>query len=212
MAKYYGWEIDKIYIYPFGGYVRFNTDINKPIKEELYILSMGLMFQSLFYLMILFFYNINLIGLSTLTIFKKYHYSIIIFNLLPIFPLDGARLLNLIMSFKLSFKLSHKVMIYLSYIILIIVFSISIKYFIQTNIFLILVLLLTKVIEENKNHDLIFNRFLLERYLKKYNFIKIKVVNSIYKMVRDKKHLFLINNKYVSEKEVLRKRFGDKLQ
>ncbi|MDD4036420.1 MAG: site-2 protease family protein [Bacilli bacterium] len=212
MAQYYGWDIDKIYIYPFGGYVKFNTDINKPIKEELYILSMGLILQYLFYLVILFFYSINLIEITTLMIIKKYHYSIMIFNLLPIFPLDGARLLNLIMSIKLPFKLSHKIMIYLSYIILVIVFSVSIKYFIQTNLFLILVLLLTKVIEENKNHDSIFNKFLLERYLKDYNFTKLKIIkNNIYKMVRDKKHLFLINNNYVSEKEILRERFRNKL-
>ena len=35
MAKLLGWNVDKIYFYPYGGYTKFNDDLNKPKKEEL---------------------------------------------------------------------------------------------------------------------------------------------------------------------------------
>ncbi len=209
MALYYKWDIERINLYPFGGLVKFNMMINTPIKEEFNILIMGLLFQTIFYLFSFFLYDIRIIRFSTLNLIENYHYSIFFFNLIPIFPLDGAKLLNIIFSLKLPFKLSHKIMTSLSFALIALLIYIIIRYYFNINLLLIILLLLTKTIEEQKHHNIIFNKFLLERYLNVINFKKIKYFSdfNINNMFRGYRHLFKINNMYVSEKEVLKKKF-----
>ena len=62
------------------------------------------------------------------------------------------------------------------------------------------------------NHKLIFNKFLLERYLYHFNFKKLKIIKSenINKMKRDYKHIFYYNEKYETEKNILKKKFDIK--
>ena len=52
MALLFKWNIDKISIYPYGGCVKFNEKINRPLKEELLILISGPFFQILFFIII----------------------------------------------------------------------------------------------------------------------------------------------------------------
>ena len=76
-ALFYKWNIKKIIILPFGGITIFNEYINKSLKEEFVILVLGPLFQILFYF-ILCFFNIESILIT------NYHYSLLLFNLLPI--------------------------------------------------------------------------------------------------------------------------------
>lgn len=204
-AIYYKWQIDKIIIFPFGGVTIFKEHLNKPIKEEFMILIMGPLFQILFY----FFCN-TLFGYNK--IFTEYHYSLLIFNLLPIYPLDGSKLIHLLFDKIFSFKKSHLITMILSLIIILI----SIIYIITNKLNLIfiflLLLLFIKIINELKLHNEIFNKFLMERYLYNFKFKKTTTIkgNNIKKMKRDYKHLFFIHNKYLTEKALLQKRFDFK--
>ena len=116
-ALYYKWNIKKIIILPFGGITIFNEYINKSLKEEFVILVLGPLFQILFYF-ILCFFNIES------TLITNYHYSLLLFNLLPIIPLDGSKLLNIILNKITNFKLSHMLTIYVS--ILTVIFCCSV--------------------------------------------------------------------------------------
>ena len=87
-ALYYKWDIEKIVIMPFGGITIFNEKLNRPIKEEFIILIFGPIFQIIYYRIL--FPIINSYA------FMNYHYALLFFNLLPIYPLDGAKLLNLL--------------------------------------------------------------------------------------------------------------------
>lgn len=198
----YKWKIEKIVILPFGGITIFNENINRPLKEELLIVLMGPIFQCIVYYIGSYFISYDLI-------IYNYHYAILFFNLLPIYPLDGSKIINIIFNKFLSFKKSHIVSIYLSYIILLltgfVLYSMTFSYL----IILILLFLLLKVIDENKKHEFIFNRFLFERYLYQIKFKKRKVIkgDQVNKMKRDYKHLFYLNNKYHTEDTLLSKRF-----
>lgn len=201
-AVYYKWQIDKIIIFPFGGVTIFKEHLNKPIKEEFVILIMGPIIQIIFYLIIthLFGYNQQ---------FAQYHYALLVFNLMPIFPLDGSKLVKLGLEKILPFKLSHLLTLFIS-IIFLIIFIIFI-YLKKMNLVLILflILLLIKIFEEIKQHQIIFNKFLFERYLYNFNFPKIYFIKNgkITKMKKGYRHIFFSNNKYVTEKELLHKRF-----
>jgi stage IV sporulation protein FB len=199
-AIYYKWKIKKVVILPFGGITIFNELINKSLKEEFVILILGPIFQILFY------FILCLLNIES-NLITSYHYSLLIFNFIPIIPLDGSKLLNILLNKLFSFKLSH--------ILTIIISLISFTYlFIRTIIlknlilFIIIFFLLLKIIKELKLHRYIFNKFLFERYNYNLNFKKTKKIKGLklFKMKKDYKHLFYLNT-YITEKDVLKKYF-----
>ena len=185
----FNWKIDKVILFPFGGITIFNEYVNRPIKEEFFIAILGPLFQS-----ILFIIDNNLI--------RMYNLYLLLFNLLPIIPLDGSKILNLLLNKIFSFKLSHKLSIIVSFITIILLMF---KY--NLVLYITILLLLIKTIKELYNHKYIFNRFLLERYMYKFNFRKSLIIRSKYKMKRDYNHIFKLNNKYIKEYDFLLKLF-----
>ena len=49
ISKLFKWNLDKISIYPFGGCVKFNEKLNKPLIQELFILLGGPSIQIIFF-------------------------------------------------------------------------------------------------------------------------------------------------------------------
>ncbi len=140
----------------------------------------------------------------------KYNLSILLFNLIPIYPLDGGRILNLLFNKRISYIKSLSLSIFISFIIIILLFIISIKYKLLINFISILCFLLSLIIKEHNYKSYYFNKFKLERILHKYNFKKNKIIKSDKEMMRDNKHIFFINNHYLTEKEYLTKRQNKK--
>lgn len=211
-AYYYKSNINKIYLYPFGGYISFGDKINKPLKEEFLILISGPILQIIYFFIMLYLNYISVISLNTYNIIINYHYTLLFFNMLPLFPLDGSKLINILLSKLTSFKLAHKIMLYISYIG-IIFFLFTTKYInFGMNLYLMLSLLLVKVVKESRNHKMVCNRFLLERYLYNFKFNKLKIISgsNLSKMMRDRRHLFIIGDKKVTEKDLLKQRYGKK--
>ena len=189
-SLYFKWKINKIIILPFGCLIKYNELINRPIIEEFIISIMGIIFQILFSL------NINI----------YYNLIIIIFNILPIYPLDGSKILNLLFNKISNFKLSYILTIYISIFMLILI----IIYLVLNKdiIFLIIIIpLIINVIKEYKIKNIIINKFYLERYLYILKFKKRKIINNITKMKRDYIHIIKKNNKYITEKEILKNMF-----
>lgn len=206
IAKLNNLNPEKITIYPFGGITRLNIPINTKISKELMIALSGVIFQSIYYLLILFLYKNNIIRTYIFEIFKNYHYSILFFNLLPIHPLDGSKIINLIMSKYLPYKLTLKLTIVISIIIAIIIIKINYYKFNYTTI-LIITIIIDNLIKYSKNINYYFNKFLLERYLYKYHFSKSKNINKIDNMYKEKYHIIKENSHYLTEKEYLKRRF-----
>lgn len=196
-ALIYKWKIKKIIILPFGGITIFNELINKSLKEEFVILILGPIFQILFYF-ILYILNIET------PLITNYHYSLLLFNMLPIIPLDGSKLLNIILNKITSFKMSHLLTIYIS-LITIILLMIKNKNLV---LYIIIFFILVKVIKEYKEHKYIFNKFLFERYNYNLKFKKIKYIKGrkINKMKKEYKHIFY-DDKYYTEKDILKRYF-----
>lgn len=193
MALVFKWKISKVIILPFGGLTIFNEDINRPIYEEFLILIFGPLFQLVF----TYFFRNN-------SIIFNYSKDILFFNLLPVFPLDGYKFLNIFFNLFLNFRSSYFYSLVISFIVLF--FS-----FVDFNLinYLIFGLLFIKLIGEFKNRNNVFNRFLFERYLKKYNFRKVFYVDDLDcgKMRRDYRHFFYNGGRYITERENLKKRF-----
>ena len=200
MAKILKIEIDKIYIYPLGGITKLNMNLNtNPLQESLVLLA-GPILQLVFYAI----YQLILPEYQSLIEF--YNYQILFFNLLPIYPLDGGKILNIIVSSKVPYKLSLKYSIFISYILLIIIILNNINN-LKLNLLIMIFLLLYKLIREGSNIQTLYNKFLLERYLHNYKFKDTVIINDINEFHRNKSHIIKEKGKYWREKDFLNKKY-----
>ena len=192
------WNIDKIIILPFGGLTKYNEIINRPLIEEFLIAIAGILFQLIFYILIK--NNIDY------KYFDVINYFIIVFNLLPIYPLDGGKLLNMILSLKFSFKSSYKISILISYLVACL-FLIMFISNISINVVVIFLFLIYKITFEYRRINYFYEKFLLERYLNKYNFNSSMIIDNVNKFYRNKRHLVKKGDIYYTEKEILEKKY-----
>lgn len=199
MIKHYGYQINSINIYPFGGITKIDKDLNTSTNKELLIASGGIIVQLLLQIIIYIFP----VRLYIKTIFINYNLSILIFNLLPIIPLDGSIIVNSILNKYLPFKRSYLINIIIS--IIGIVLYITFNYWYSLNNYLIIGLFIYKIYEYIKNYPLIWNRFLLERYLHNYKYNRINTKKGDLNILKiDTYQYFIKNNRVISEKNLLR--------
>ena len=194
-----GFNKPTINIYPFGGITIFNEDLNVRIYKEFISLLGGITFQLLFYLLCLYLYKELFITNHVFEIIKRVNFLLISFNFMLILPLDGGKLLNIILDYFFSYKVSHIISIVFS-IIFILLFIYT-----HNDLFSLIILsfLIKSVIIEAISLRTKYSLFLFERYKKEYNFKRIKFINSISSFKRDCTHI--INNEF--EKSILHKLF-----
>ena len=200
ISQIFNWNIEKIIILPFGGLTKFREMINRPLIEEFLISIAGIIFQMIFFII-----TSNYIEYRYYSIIN---YFIIIFNLIPIYPLDGSKILNVIFNKLTSFKNSILITVIISYIFIIILSILFVR--INKLLIPIFMFLLIEVNKLYKERKAIFNKFLLERYTRKFNFRHKKTINNVDKMKKDYRHLFYIDNKYITENYFLQKMFDIK--
>lgn len=209
IAKINRLTVEKIVIYPYGGIVKMNNLINTKINKELSVAISGIIFQTIYYLIIVFFYKEGIVRQYIFSLFKTYNTSILLFNLLPIHPLDGSKILNLLLSKFIPFNIANKLNIIVSIITLIITISINYYNFNYTTL-LIIGVILDNIIKYQKQLKYIYNKFLLERYIYKINHNKTKKINKINNMYKEKYHILKENNTYITEKQALSHKFQRK--
>ena len=134
----------------------FNNKLNSSSIEEFLILIYGPLFQILF----------NMIYPTS------YHYFILIFNLLPIYPLDGSKLVFLLLNKITSYYYSYIYIFIISYIT---IFILLINRFNLINI-LILLYLLWDIYKYYKLLPSIMYKFYYERYKYRYKYKKDKII------------------------------------
>jgi len=193
------WNVKKIEIYPYGGCSKFDVDINIPIWEELIVLIMGPITQLIFIYLLQYFIDYN-----NMIMFDRYSRWILCFNLLPIFPLDGGKFVQLFLCRLTSYYQSCQITLYLSHFFLISLFTCILIYNHNFILILILLVLFITLLKEIKQSSYYYQRFLLERYLNDYHFRRKKNIKDIKKMKRDTTHI--ISN--ILEKDYLKQYFG----
>lgn len=188
MMIYFDIDIKKIIILPFGAVTIVDDVVNRKLIDTFLIAVMGPIFQIIYYYL---FKNPYL---------DMIHYPLLLFNLLPIIPLDGSKILNVFLNRFFSFYHSELINIYISFITIILITILKFHLI----IILILSFLIKETIIRYKNRHYLLNRFLYERQFIKFNFKKRKIVNDKYDMKIGYKHLFYIKGKYYTEKEYIK--------
>ena len=194
-----GYKLNKIEIYPYGGCSNVEHEINILLFKELLILLMGPIIQIIFVLIV------YLLKLGVKEYFYTFNKIILIFNLLPIYPLDGGRILNIILNYIFSYYKALKISIYTSYFFFIVGFISLLLINRNLIVLLVAISLGINIYREIKKVDYYYNKFLLERYLNNYKFKKMKTISGYKDMYRDYLHLFLCDKKIIKEKDYLKR-------
>ena len=200
--KLFHYKINKIEIFPFGGVIKLEKDLNTPVYKELLIAVSGIIMQ-----LILFLIMPNILSSYNYDIFRKYNLAIMLFNLLPIIPLDGSIILNAFLNKFIAFKNSLLVSSIVSMVM--IALYISFNYWYSLNNYFIVSLFLLKTFKYIKEREYLFNKFLLERYLNNYNFKYLSTKEGNLDILKiDTYQYFKDKKKVISEKEMLKERFN----
>jgi len=136
MASILGWEIEELKISAIGGFLRFKNDLSKPIMQCLLVAISGIIFNLIFGVILL------LIDGPPSLIYSQF--AIAIFNLLPISPLDGSKIVQAFLRGVFDYKIVLDIM-KVSNIVFLFIFIIGIvalrweQYFIVAIILAVLV-------------------------------------------------------------------------
>lgn len=195
-------KLQKVIFMPFGGLTIFSMPLNIEVYKELFIATMGPVFQIISFLILINYLN----SLS----FYYYNIFILIFNLLPIYPLDGSKILNCFLCYILNYRNSFNITFYTSFLFIMLIIILTIINKINFGFLIIIIFIGYKSLKEYLNFPSIYNKFLFERYINKYNFKKVKYVSNIYFFYKGKRHIIRNGKNLITEKEILRKRFDFK--
>ncbi|TDQ37966.1 site-2 protease family protein [Aureibacillus halotolerans] len=106
-AKWFGWRVSKVELFPFGGVLHTNQYGNAPLHQELLVALMGpLQHVWLLCLPYSFLQSTFHMDANLYQFWMSCNLSMLLFNLLPLFPLDGGRVLYALVSFILSYQRS----------------------------------------------------------------------------------------------------------
>lgn len=202
VAKIFKYKVEKVIIYPYGGLTKLDSLINTNINKDIMVAISGIVMQCLYFITVYLLYSNGIIREYIYNLFILYHNSMIFFNLLPIIPLDGFKILNLFLSKFLNFNLSNNVSVFIS-LFTIIIFILCDFYEKNYSMILVIAILMQNIYKFYYQISFIYNRFLIERYLYGMRYNNCKVIRDIKKMYKNKNHIFMKNGRFVPEKEIL---------
>lgn len=225
-AAHYNWRIKKIQLLPFGGVAELEEHGNKSLKEELVVVIAGpiqhIWMMAVGYIL----FETGWLGAELYYFFMWNNIIILAFNLLPIWPLDGGKVLFNVLSYRFPYLQAHEKMMKLSCVF----FSVILVWQLLWNsnnimMWVLLIFLAISLYREWKQRRYAFMRFLLERYygnkrgIEKIAHIEVQSEDHLYKIFtkfrRGYKHSIIVHGKYkehytLDENELLYAYFTEK--
>ncbi|CUA80952.1 site-2 protease family protein [Anoxybacillus suryakundensis] len=224
-AHLFSWRVKRILLLPFGGVAEMDEHGNRPFHEELIVILAGPFQHIVIFFIVYIAHSANMLSDEWYKQLLEYNLSILLINLLPIWPLDGGKLLFLYRTMRTSFRRAHEQTLYASSLFLIACF-ITLLIFapMQINLWIIGLFLAHAIWVEWKQRTYVWIRFLLERYYGKrieYRALKRLVVDAndpLFRVLllfhRGKKHAILVKKNQIEmeldENELLYAYFHEK--
>lgn len=225
-ASFFSWRIKKISFLPFGGVAEIDEHGNRPLREEAIVTLAGPL-QHIWLIGVGFLLaELDIISLDLFELFFQYNLMVFIFNLLPIWPLDGGKIVFLMFSLRDSFPNAFRqtLLVSIGSLIVFTVAVLTISPF-NLNVWIVITFIIISLYTEWKQQPYVFMRFLLERYYgKKETFHTLKsievdedefILDVLGEFHRGKKHLIVIHNNgketgTLDENELLHAYFAEK--
>lgn len=196
-------HVESITFLPFGGLVKMDSLLSSDIFEDLLIASGGILFQTVLGFILVLLERMSFLEPATIEFISSYNRLIILFNLLPLCPLDGYKIFKYMSELFLPYRLTFNVALATSILIIIpIVFLVP--RLVLNNIF-VFSFLVVMARDEYKSRKYVLNRFYIERLTHSFDYPK----KEVFKL----KNLFKNRTNYVGgihEKKALQKFFTTK--
>jgi stage IV sporulation protein FB len=158
----YGWRIRSIELLPIGGVAKTDEWGTVPAKEEIIVALAGPFHHIWMVLFSLLAYHAGWWSESWTLYFIQGNLFIALFNLVPIYPLDGGRVLQALLSYVLPYRSCIIITYWIS-----IVFSIGLigwGFFSSFPLFTISLFLMMTNIKHLRSYHMQYLRFLLYRH------------------------------------------------
>ncbi|TFE01031.1 site-2 protease family protein [Jeotgalibacillus salarius] len=158
-AAFFKWDIKKLTLMPFGGQLEVKGILNKSISEEMAVAISGPLFHILLHLLLV---SVH----PSIPYFEEIYYlniQLLIFNLLPVWPLDGGRMVYCVLCLMFPFKKS----IHLSVMISIVCLTVSLVVMIDQLQFQWLLLFIYSGVSiwlMHRNRHMQHHQFILEKW------------------------------------------------
>lgn len=169
-ARYFGWRITEIELLPFGGVAKTDEWGTVPSKQEWIVAAAGPAYNGVMIVFAAVCYMFGWWSPAWADFFVTANLWLAGFNLLPIFPLDGGRILQAVMSYKLPYRKCILLTITVSFILSATMLLVSLlpPLFGQPfklNVFVISIFLLVTnvLLWRQKNYQ--YMRFLMQRQI-----------------------------------------------
>lgn len=177
-AVFFSWRLKKIALLPFGGVAEVDEYGNRPIKEELLVTIFGPLQHLWLFALGVLLHQFHMMSDFVYQYFMMFNFMVLIFNLLPIWPLDGGKLLFILLSIRYPFNQAFHFALFISTVVLALFMIISL-YFepMNINVWIVSSFLMFSLYIDWRQRPFIFVRFLLERYYgKEREFKKLKPI------------------------------------
>ncbi|WP_018660996.1 M50 family metallopeptidase [Heyndrickxia acidiproducens] len=164
-AHFFSWRIRKIVILPFGGVAETDEHGNRPLKEELIVTIAGPFQHVWIGLCAYLLHQAQVLPPGLYGQIMEANLTVLLFNLIPVWPLDGGKIMNLAFSMYLPFLKAFRLTVYSSLAALL-VFHCTALWLTPANlsIWAVVLYLYVSLWKEWKQLYFVFMRFLLERY------------------------------------------------
>lgn len=162
MANYFNWKINQINILPFGGELDTDDFGVRPIHEEFLVVIAGPLFNTI--VAVTMFFLTDASDRYYVEYFMKINLVVLLANLLPIWPLDGGKLVNIAMTliypFRNAFYRTLIISIFSIILLSIGFFALGVKIL---NGWIFITFLVFSIWRGFKQREFLFYRFLLSK-------------------------------------------------
>lgn len=188
VAENNGYKLNQISLMPYGARLDLNQKISSS-SDELKIIIIGPLINLIFIILCILFWWIFPITYGITHLFYEANLYMLIFNLLPIYPLDGGRIIKLLLQKNLDnkkIKILFKIINLIFCFIFFTLFVVSLKSTINFNLLIVSIFILYTVFDEDNNfcyqkiNELYLKLPVSSKFLKEKYFIINSKVNLFY--------------------------------
>ncbi|XXM73579.1 M50 family metallopeptidase [Lysinibacillus sphaericus] len=164
-ALHYSWRVKRIALLPFGGVAEMDEHGNRSLREEFWVIASGPLQHVWLVGAGWLLMKGSIISGDLFMLFFQLNLMVLLFNLLPIWPLDGGKLISLLLSLKFNYLKAYEMTLISSFSLLIL-FHLSILVIapLHLNLWIVLSFLYFSLWMDWKQRRYNFMKFLLERY------------------------------------------------
>ncbi len=203
-CRYFKRKINRFIMLPIGGIIEYQQDENVSLISDFIISSAGIMVNIILFIILKIFAEDSM--------FYSFNKLVLLFNILPIYPLDGSRMLEVLLMKVFKFKKALDILIYISFVTNIFVIVYILFKAFSVGILLILFYLLVKniklyFVKEERYQNFLTKKYLYPNYKLKDNFFSDTKNGIIKHFKKGVNNNFGDEKKHIIESDILKRYF-----